>query len=91
MNETDLHYQVIKYIKKYHENALITPSLEKHQTRIKRRPDAYKKGYTGSQPDIIIGNLHKKYRGLCIELKTPAGDGILGEKQNNSPKQYNVN
>lgn len=45
-----------------------------------KRFDVSKKGYTGGQPDIIIINLHKRYSGFSIELKTPKGTGVLSNK-----------
>ena len=36
LNETDFHYQVIKYIRKYHANSTIIPGHGEHQTTIKK-------------------------------------------------------
>ena len=35
LNEKDLHYKVVHYIRKYHENAIIIPDLGELQTTIK--------------------------------------------------------
>ena len=47
------------------------------------RSDAYLKGYTSGQPDLILLNYHTKYRGLAIELKTPTGLGVISKNQQN--------
>ena len=47
------------------------------------RSDAYLKGYSGGQPDIILLNYHTKHRGLAIELKTPTGLGVISKNQQN--------
>ena len=80
-NETDLHYKVVQYIRKYFDNPIIVPGLGELQINTRQRDDAYNKGYKGGQPDILILNYHKKYRGLAIELKTPTNKGILSDKQ----------
>lgn len=71
MNETDLHYKVVDYIRKYHKNAVLNVGLREMQDTSEKRVDAYRKGYTSGQPDITIMNLYKHYSGFCIELKTP--------------------
>ena len=47
------------------------------------RSDAYLKGYSGGQPDIILLNYHTRYKGLAIELKSPTGLGIISKNQQN--------
>ena len=63
--------------KKYFDNPIIVPGLGELQINSRQREDSYKKGYKGGQPDILILNYHKKYRGLAIELKTPTNKGIF--------------
>ena len=89
-NEKDLHYKVIDFIKKYIKEAIIVPGLGEHQINSSLRPDAYMKGYTGGQPDILL-NYHNKYRGLAIEFKTPTGRGIVSKNQENYLKQLEHN
>ena len=72
---------VVQYIKKYFDNPIIITGLGELQINSRHRDDAYNKGYKGGQPDILILNYHKKYRGLAIELKTPTNKGILSDKQ----------
>jgi hypothetical protein len=79
INETDLHYVVIRYIRIYHPDALIIAGLGEYQDTVQRRSDAYCKGYLGGQPDIIITNPMNGYTGFAIELKTPKGKGVIRE------------
>ncbi|CAB3978678.1 toxin Bro [Paramuricea clavata] len=81
LNETDLHYAVVRYIRKYHPNALIVPGLGEYQDTVQRRCDAYRKGYIGGQPDILITNPMNGYNGFAIELKTPKGTGEIRDNQ----------
>ena len=43
--------------------------------------ESYNKGYQKGQQDLTINNVHKKYNGLCIEFKTPNGNGKLSDDQ----------
>jgi prophage antirepressor-like protein len=81
LNETDLHYAVVKYIRRFHPNALIVAGLGEYQDTVQRRSDAYHKGYIGGQPDLIITNPMNGYSGFAIELKTPKGNGVIRENQ----------
>jgi prophage antirepressor-like protein len=81
LNETDLHYAVVRYIRKYHPNALFIAGLGEYQDTVQRRSDAYRKGYIGGQPDILITNPMNSYTGFAIELKTPKGTGEIRNNQ----------
>jgi hypothetical protein len=81
LNETDLHYAIIRYIRKYHPDALIISGLGEYQDTFQRRSDAYHKGYLGGQPDILIVNPMNGYNGFAIERKTPKGTGVIRENQ----------
>ena len=80
-NEKDLHYKVVQFIRRFKEDAVMIPGLGEHQTTSQIRSDSFYKGYTGGQADIIILNPHRYYSGLCIELKTPTGKGVLSANQ----------
>ena len=82
LNENHLHYKVMDFIRKYYPDALVIPGLGELQQTPYTRVDAWKKGYQGGQPDILILNKHMSYVGYAIELKTPAGTGKLSENQN---------
>ena len=83
INETDLHYAVVGYIRDNHPEAVIVPGLGEYQDTSAKRCDAWKKGYKGGQPDLIIENPMGKYKGFAIELKTPKGIGVTSESQIN--------
>ena len=83
MNEQDLHYKVVDWIRKYIQEPIIIPGLGEHQKTNDIRHDAWKKGYSGGQPDIILLNCHSFYKGLCLEFKTPNGRGVLSDNQSN--------
>jgi prophage antirepressor-like protein len=71
INETDLHYAVVSYIRNNHPKAVIIPGLGEYQDTESKRCDAWRKGYKGGQPDLIIENPMGKYIGFAIELKSP--------------------
>ena len=91
-NETELHYKVVDYIRNYiSEEAIIIPGLGEYQINSCIRTDAYKRGYKGGQPDLILLNKHNNYKGLAIELKTPTGLGVISDKQKNYIKSLDNN
>ena len=77
INEFDLHAKVIDFIRRFHEDANIVPGLGENQVTEKMRIESWQKGYTRGQCDILLANRHKKYTGMAIELKSPAGLGRL--------------
>ncbi|CAB3994957.1 phage repressor [Paramuricea clavata] len=81
INETDLHHTVVSYIRDNYPEAVIIPGLGEYQDTVSKRCDAWKKGYKGGQPDLIIENPMGKYKGFAIEFKSPKGTGIASEKQ----------
>lgn len=79
-NETDLHSNVISYIKELNEkkyNIVYSVGLGEMQDTEAKRIDAFKKGYLSGTPDLIIMNKTRKYDGFLIELKTPKGNGKI--------------
>jgi hypothetical protein len=81
LNETDLHRKVIDFIRKYYPQAIIIPGLGELQHTSTMRIDAWQKGYKGGQPDILLANKSHEFIGLAIELKTPAGTGVVSDNQ----------
>jgi len=81
LNEKDLHFKVIAFIRKYLPDAIIVPGLGENQTTQHLRYESKMKGYTSGTPDILLLNHHNHYNGLAIELKTPNGKGILSDNQ----------
>ena len=90
-NEFDLHTKLVNFIQNYYPNALILASLGENQDSVIKRIKSKKCGYMKGSPDLIINNLHKKYRGLAIELKTPVGNGRISEHQTKMLKLYENN
>jgi len=81
MNEKDLHYNIIKFIKNIIDEPIIIAGLGEHQTTSAIRCDAFNKGYQSGQPDILLLNYHKYFNGLAIELKTPKGKATVSDNQ----------
>ena len=80
-SETDLHKKVIEFMRNHLPGHIVVPGLGELQDTAQRRSHCYYKGYRGGQPDLLILNNHKTYRGFAIELKTPKGNGQLTENQ----------
>ena len=80
-NESDLHYKVVDFIRRFFPHALLSAGLGELQDTSSKRMDAWKKGYQSGTPDILIHNYHARYNGFAIELKNPRGTGRLSEKQ----------
>ena len=90
-NETDLHVKVVSFLKKRYPHSLFTVTLGENQDAAFKRIDSFKKGYLRGSPDLIINNLHKRYTGFCIEMKSPKGNGILSNDQSIMLRQYQNN
>ena len=81
LSEKDLHYNVVDCIRTHFPEMRVVAGLGELQDSTFKRSDAYKKGYAGGQPDLLILNPTSNYNGFAIELKTPKGSWILGAKQ----------
>ena len=53
-NEFDLHAAVVAFIRKKYPNVFIVPSLGELQDCPSKRATAWKKGYRGGTPDLLI-------------------------------------
>ena len=80
-NEKELHYKVVNLIRKYYPNAILVAGLGENQDTEKKRIDSYCKGYQRGQPDLMILNYHREYKGLCIEFKSPTNYYTISESQ----------
>ena len=80
-NESDLHNKVVQTIRRFWPHALMCAGLGELQDTPEKRMHAWRSGYLGGQPDILILNNHKTYNGFAIELKNPKGSGKLTDKQ----------
>ena len=90
-NEMDLHVKVVSFLKKRYPHSLFTVTLGENQDTVHKRIDSFKKGYLRGSPDLIINNLHKHYTGVCIEFKSPKGNGVLSPDQSMILLQYQNN
>ncbi|CAB4009480.1 phage repressor [Paramuricea clavata] len=90
-SEFDLHVRVVRYIRRFYPDALITAGLGELQDTSSKRIASWRKGYQKGQPDIIIGNPSKRHIGFCIELKTPKGTGSLSKEQEDLLRKYRRN
>jgi prophage antirepressor-like protein len=90
-NEFDLHTKVVNFINTQYPEALTVAPMGELQDTASKRINAKRLGYQKGAPDIIINNLHKKYVGFCIELKTPKGTGVISEAQQKVLQNYKDN
>jgi len=91
LNEKDLHYKVVHFIRRFYPDALLSVSMGELQDTSKKRCDAYNKGFKGGAPDILILNTHKTYAGIAIEMKSPTGKGRLSDNQKTYLQQLELN
>ena len=87
-NETDLHYKVVQLIRYYYPDSLLVAGLGENQDTEDKRLDSYKKGYQRGQPDLMILDYHKDYKGLCIEFKSPTNNYSISESQIKMKEKY---
>ena len=90
-NETDLHYKVVQLIRNYYPDSILVAGLGENQDTEKKRLDSYKKGYQRGQPDLMILDYHKEYKGLCIEFKSPTNNYCVSESQIKMKEKYRNN
>ena len=87
-NETDLHYKVVDLIKRNYPDSILVAGLGENQDTEDKRLDSYKKGYMRGQPDLMVLDYHKDYKGLCIEFKSPTNNYHVSEAQLEMKKKY---
>ena len=87
-NEKDLHYKVVQLIRNYYPDSLLVAGLGENQDTEEKRLDSYKKGYQRGQPDLMILDYHKDYKGLCIEFKSPTNNYSISESQLKMKEKY---
>jgi len=90
-DEYDLHTKVVQYIRRFYPELLMIAGLGENQDTSIKRIESFKKGYMKGQPDLIINNYHKLYRGLCIEFKTPKCIGVISIEQKKMMERYEDN
>ena len=70
------------------KTALLVPGLGENQDTPEKRINSWKKGYMRGQPDLMILNYHKDYKGLCIEFKSPTNNYCVTESQLKMKEKY---
>ena len=90
-NETDLHYKVVQLIRNYYPDSILVAGLGENQETEEKRLDSYKKGYQRGQPDLMILDYHREYKGLCIEFKSPTNNYCVTESQLKMKEKYRNN
>ena len=90
-NETDLHYKVVSLIRKYYPDSILVAGLGENQDTDDKRLDSYKKGYMRGQPDLMVLDYHKDYKGLCIEFKSPTNNYHISKAQYELMAKYSNN
>ena len=86
-NEEDLHCKVVQLIRNFYPNVIMVPGLGENQDTPDKRINSWKKGYTKGQPDLMILDYHKDYKGLCIEFKSPTYN-YISEAQLKMKEKY---
>ena len=87
-NEMDLHSKVVELIRNVYPNAIMVPGLGENQDTPDKRINSWKKGYMRGQPDLMILDYHKYYKGLCIEFKSPTNNYCVTESQLKMKEKY---
>ena len=90
-NEKELHYKVVNLIKNYYPDAILVAGLGENQDTDEKRLDSWKKGYQRGQPDLMILDYHRDYKGLCIEFKSPTNVYEVSESQLKMKEKYKKN
>ena len=87
-NEMDLHSKVVELIRNFYPDSILVPGLGENQDTSEKRINSWKKGYMRGQPDLMILNYHKDYKGLCIEFKSPTNNYCVSEAQLKMKEKY---
>ena len=90
-NEMDLHSKVVELIRNFYPNALLVPGLGENRDTPDKRINSWKKGYMRGQPDLMILDFQKDYKGLCIEFKSPTNNYCVSESQLKMKEKYRDN
>ena len=90
-NEEDLHCKVVELIRNFYPHALLVPGLGENQDTPDKRINSWKKSYMRGQPDLMILDYHKDYKGLCIEFKSPTNNYNISEAQLKMKEKYRDN
>lgn len=87
-NETQLHYKVVDLIRRFYPDSIIVAGVGENQDTEDKRLDSKRKGYMKGQPDIMILNYHKDFKGLCVEFESPTDVYQVSDAQKEMKKRY---
>ena len=79
--EKQLHNKVVDWIRRFHPEVVIVPGLGELQKTDEARMEAWAKGYTKGQAHLLILSSNSDYLGMCLEFKSPLGNGSLSDAQ----------
>ena len=79
--EKQLHNKVVGWNRRFHPTVVIIPGLGELQKTDEARMEAWAKGYTKGQADLLILACNNDYSGMCLEFKSPMGNGTLSDAQ----------
>lgn len=74
-NETDLHYKVVQYIRRFHPESIIVAGLGELQDTCSKRINSWRKGYMKGQPDTLalVSNFsHQQIITTCLNPRMDA-------------------
>ena len=66
---------------RFHPELVTVPGLGELQKTDEARMEAWAKGYTKGQADLLILHTNVDFAGLCSEFKSPLGSGTLSDSQ----------
>ena len=81
INESDLHYKIVEFIRKRYPDVPLIAGLGENQTTSELRIDSWRKGYTKGQPDLMLPIRSGRKCGLALELKSPGWHNEASEHQ----------
>jgi hypothetical protein len=80
-NEFDLHTRVVNFLRTHLPDAIMTAPMGELQDSSEKRHRAWKLGYTGGMPDLLILNHNLRYNSFSLEFKNPHATGQLSANQ----------
>ena len=87
-NETGFHCKVLQYMRRFYPAVIIVAGPGENQDTPGKLIQSWKKGYMKSQPDIVILNYNKSWKGFCLEFKSPRNNYKVSESQLKMKNMY---
>ena len=75
-NEKQLHNKVVEWIRRFHPEVIIVPGLGELQKTDEARVEAWAKGYTKGQADLLILSCNNEYSGMCFGVQVAHGERL---------------